>query len=617
MDRRTIIAVVLLAIFLIFYYPLLRLVGLGKYVEPERPRPVAVSDTLAAGDSLAGGPVAASPAPAAPAGTPPPPAPAAPAAPALGVTPIAAIAGELERSVTLETPLYVARFSNRGARLVAVEVKGYASAHGVTGRSGRPVHHHPAKPVEPGDRVVLAGGPAFGLDLGSAGSRRALDGLVYAVEESLDAAGAARALTFTYADSAGLFVRQTYRVRAGDYALDYAVEIRGVPDAWRVSDYSLITRSWPLVTEADLPADQRQLRATSLVGKNIHREHPGGLQKGPRSFDGNAVWAGVQTRYFLSAVAAVQAVPRGVVSSAELRPLSADEQRALGPGARPMQDVAVNAFVSGLPSASLPVHRYLLYVGPTEYKRLGALGVGFERAVDFGWSWIVPFSRALLQLLEWMYALLRNYGLAIIALATLVRVALHPLNVASMKSMRAMQKVQPEVERLREKYKNDPQAMNAALMALYKEHKVNPAGGCLPLLLQMPLFLALYQVLFNAIELRQAAFVGWMHDLSAPDTLFSVAGFPIRLLPLLMMGSGLLQQKLSPTDPRQAPTMYLMNVVMVVFFYNLPSGLVLYWTVMNLLTALQQWLVLRHDDGPTPAVATAPAAPAAKGRKRR
>jgi len=135
-------------------------------------------------------------------------------------------------------------------------------------------------------------------------------------------------------------------------------------------------------------------------------------------------------------------------------------------------------------------------------------------------------------------------------------------------------------------------------MALYKENKVNPAGGCLPMLLQMPLFLALYQVLFNAIELRQAPFVAWMTDLSAPDVLFQVAGFPIRLLPLLMAGSGFLQQKMTPTDPRQAPTMYMMNVMMLVFFYNLPAGLVLYWTWMNVLTALQQWMALRSDGAP-------------------
>jgi YidC/Oxa1 family membrane protein insertase len=174
--------------------------------------------------------------------------------------------------------------------------------------------------------------------------------------------------------------------------------------------------------------------------------------------------------------------------------------------------------------------------------------------------------------------------------------------MSSMKSQRALMKIQPEMERLRAKHKNDPQALNTAVMGLYRENKVNPAGGCLPMVVQMPLFFALYSVLFNAIELRQAPFFGWINDLSAPDLVASVAIFPIRLLPLLMTASGFLTQMLTPTDPKQKPTMYMMNVFMLVFFYNLPSGLVLYWTVMNLLTAAQQWLVMRQDGAPEPAV---------------
>ena len=237
--------------------------------------------------------------------------------------------------------------------------------------------------------------------------------------------------------------------------------------------------------------------------------------------------------------------------------------------------------------------------------------------MDLGWSWILPFSSLLLRLMNWLFALVRNYGVAIIGLATLVRVVLHPLNMSSMKSMRKMQRLQPEVERIRAKYKNDATTMNTAVMALYRDNKVNPAGGCLPMVLQMPLLLGLYQVLFNAIQLRQAPFVGWISDLSAPEVLLSVAGFPLRLLPVLMSGSGLLQQKLTPSDPRQAPTMYMMNVMMLVFFYNLPSGLVLYWTVMNLLTALQQWLLLR-EDGAVTTVAAPAVVPAVgnEGRRR-
>ena len=130
------------------------------------------------------------------------------------------------------------------------------------------------------------------------------------------------------------------------------------------------------------------------------------------------------------------------------------------------------------------------------------------------------------------------------------------------------------------------------------------------MVVQMPLFIALYSVLFNAIELRQAPFVAWVDDLSAPDSLFHVPGFPwpIRLMPIVMALSGLLQQRLTPTDPRQASSMYFMNVIMLVFFYNLPSGLVLYWTVMNLLTALQQWLALREDGGHKAAAVVSPVA---------
>jgi YidC/Oxa1 family membrane protein insertase len=245
-----------------------------------------------------------------------------------------------------------------------------------------------------------------------------------------------------------------------------------------------------------------------------------------------------------------------------------------------------------------------VYFGPADYFSLAKLsGAGklgslqLEKAVDLGMNWLLPFSYPLLQLLRLIDSWVRNFGVAIFLLATLVRLVLHPLNMSSMKSMRAMQKLQPEMERLKEKYKNKPEAMNAAIMALYKENKVNPAGGCLPMLLQMPLFFALYAVLFNAIDLRQAPFVAWIHDLSAPDHVGSIAGFPVRVLPLIMAVTGFIQQRMTPTPPQQATTMYLMNFFMLFIFYGLPSGLVFYWTVMNLYTAIQQWLAMRGDDG--------------------
>ena len=603
LDRTAIIAIAVCVILLIAYQPLMRLFGFGTYLEPPR-RTVSTADSLRALAGTGTGTAArdTSRMPSGVAGD-----------SALARSTRAQLSRpipteELERVIALETPLYRATFSNRGARLMTFELKQYASAHGVSSKDGRATIDRRKEAIPPGDRVVLAGAPLVSLDLGSPGADPLLASRVYAVRESADASGQVRALTFTAEDANGGRVRQTWRTRAESYALDYEVEMGGFESA-RINEYSITTRSWPLLTEADLASDVRGVRATSLVGTNIHRDHAGGLIKGPKRFDGNVQWAGVQSRYFLNAVAIESATAHGVTAVGERRPLTPAEQSSLPPGSPQLMEFASNSLALAMPGPTQPVQRFVVYLGPCEYFRLSALGHGLDRVVDLGWRWLLPFSKALLWLLNRIYDFVRNYGVAILLLATIVRLVLHPLNAASMKSMRAMPRIQPELDRIRKKYKNDPQALNTAMMALYKEHKVNPAGGCLPLLLQMPMFIALYNVLLNAIELRQAPFVGWIHDLSAPDVLFMVGTIPIRLLPILMTGSGLLQQYMTPTNPEQRPTMYLMNVVMLVFFYNLPSGLVLYWTVMNLLTALQQWLVMRQDGGmvvPVPAVEPAP-----------
>ncbi len=592
MDRRTLVVVVLLMLVFLFYQPLLKLAGLGQYLEPpRRPVPAAVDTT---GPDRAAVPVPAPP-PARNAATDAAP----PVPPQLAPLPIAATTGVIEKRWTIETPLYRAEFTNRGARLLTMELKRYVAAHGVSAKDGRPLRVPAGREVPAGDRVVLAGGPLFGMDLGSGAGLRSLADLVYAVEESTDASGATRALTFTAGDSAGLVIRQTWRVRPETYALDLEVETRGIPDAWRMNEYSLTMRSWPAFTETDRKTDMNDVRVTSLVGRNLHRDPPQGLVKGPKSYDGMVEWAGVQSRYFLCAAVVEQAIPRSAAARGEEQPLTDAETRLLAANEKPVRPVGIGSLVVGLPSSARPVQRFVVYVGPSDLRVLSRLGHDLTRAVDLGWNWMRPISELLLKLLDWIFVVVRNYGLAIFFLAVLVRVVLHPLNTSSLKSMRAMQQLQPEIERLKVKYKNDAQAMNTAMMALYKENKVNPAGGCLPILLQMPLLMALYQVLLKSIELRQAPFIGWIHDLSAPDVLFSVnygSGlFPIRLLPVLMAGSGFLLQKFTPTNPQQAPTQYLMNAFMLVLFYNLPSGLVFYWTVMNLASAFQQWMVLRQD----------------------
>lgn len=602
MDRRTALALAL---------ALLVFAGFSALQAKFAPRPVrkpAVDSTLVARDSAA---TAAAPVPAAgaPAALVPTP-----------VTPADSLAALPEERHVIETPLYRAEFSNRGARLVQFELKRYAAAFGASNFHAHPNRvPKPGQEVPAGDRVRLDGGPTFGLDLGSGPGLQSLAGAMYAVVESTDATGAVRKLTFSTTAASGMTVRQSWRVRPDSYMLDLEVETGNIPANSDVRDYTLSVRSWPLLTESSPVTDANGLRAVSLVGKDLHRDAGAGLvNKNPKVFEGVAHWSGVQSRYFLGLVAATTVEGKAARAEGHTVRIPADRLAMMPLGTSPETPGVTGSLVMPLPVSGSGTQRFVAYFGPSDHfalaKESGTLEM--ERAVDLGWRWIVPLSKLLLQLLRAIDTVVHNYGFTILLLATLVRLLLHPMNMSGMRSMRAMQKLQPEIERIRKKYENDPAAMNTATMALYRENKVNPMGGCLPMVLQMPLFFALYAVINNAIDLRQAPFIGWIHDLSSPDLVATIGPlpmighFPVRLLPLLMAGTGLLSQVLTPSDPRQAPTMYMMNVFMLFIFYNLPSGLVFYWTVMNLLTALQQWLAIRGDSG----AIVVPEAPA-KGKK--
>jgi YidC/Oxa1 family membrane protein insertase len=582
MDRRTTLALVLCMLVFALFTALQ-----ARFTPKPRPKPPVVATAPAAGTDTASRAIGGAPAP---------PAPTAAASPVLATPAVA------PRSVVLETPLYRATFSNIGARLQSFELKRYAAAWGRS-RFGDNPGRRPKRGglVPEGDRVELRGAPAFAFDLGSGPSFRSLATTAFAVEESTTATGETAAVTFVASDSAGSEVRQAWRSHPDSYLLDYVVTVAGAAAGER--EWSLTTRSWPLLSEANPDQEMQVVRSIGLVGKDLHRDVAQGLiGKDERRREGAVHWVGVQSHYFLGIVAPVGGEGRATVSRGANYTLGDEEKARLPHNSKPAQPIAEGTLVMAEPASGQ--QRFAVYFGPADYFSIAKLsGAGrpgslqLEKAVDLGASWLLPFSYPLLQLLRLLYRWVGNFGLAIFLLATLVRLALHPLNMSSMKSMRAMQRLQPEMERIREKYKNKPEALNAAVMALYKENNVNPAGGCLPMLLQMPLFFALYAVLNSAIDLRQAPFIGWIHDLSAPDHLFSVAGFPIHLLPLIMAGTGFLQQKLTPTPSQQASTMYMMNFFMLFIFYGLPSGLVFYWTVMNLYTALQQWLAIRGDDG--------------------
>jgi YidC/Oxa1 family membrane protein insertase len=335
----------------LFYQPLLRMAGLGQYLEPQRrPVPAAMDTTRpdTAASRAAAAVTAPQPAQTGAAGA------TAPAPAQLAPLPIMATTGVIEKRWTLETPLYRAEFTNRGARLLAVEFKHYVAAHGVSAKNGRPLRVPAGREVPAGDRVVLAGGPLFGMDLGSGAGLRSLADLVYAVEESTGASGETRALTFTAGDSAGLVIRQTWRVRPDTYALDLEVETRGIPDAWRLNDYSLTMRTWPAFTETDRKTDLNDVRVTSLVGRNLHRDPPQSLVKGPKSYEGMVEWAAVQSRYFLCATVVEQAIPRGATGRGEEQPLGDAEIRLLAPNEKPGRAAGIASLIVGLPSSTRP-----------------------------------------------------------------------------------------------------------------------------------------------------------------------------------------------------------------------------------------------------------------------
>ena len=224
-----------------------------------------------------------------------------------------------------------------------------------------------------------------------------------------------------------------------------------------------------------------------------------------------------------------------------------------------------------------------LFVGPQEENKLSALAPGLELVKDYGWFTIL--AKPLFWLLTQLHAFLGNWGWAIVALVVLLKIAFYWLNASAYRSMAKMKAINPKVMALRERLKDKPQEMQQEMMRIYREEKVNPLGGCLPIFVQMPFFIALYWVLLSSVEMRHAPWILWIHDLSAPDPWF--------ILPLLMTGTSLLQVWLNPTppDPMQAKMMWIMPLAFSIMFFFFPAGLVLYWLTNNILSIAQQYLI--------------------------
>ncbi len=526
-------------------------------------------------------PAAAAPAPEQPSAAAPAAAPAAQAAPAQAAVPIAA---EKTEEITIDTDLFHVVLTNKGGRVVSWKLKAYKDA------AGNPLEVVPSIAAR-ADTLPLA------VDLDDRTLADEINGALFRVEKTAGASGDGKTpgqtIRFTWADGKGLQVRKSLSFQEASYlvGLDLQVDDRGRRVPARVC--------WGPGFEARGAEEATsQIHYAGYAVRNVG----GVVTRLTKTKQDVALlglqdlrWAGLDEQFFAALI-----LPSGSKGDLIIRPVQVAPPKspAAAPGASEPKPQSLLVVAVNVPEGGAT-----MFVGPKKYTLLTALDRDLASVVWFSsYSLIYPFAKYLFLALLWLHGhLVPNYGLAIIVATIVLRLIFFPLNQYSMVSMRKMQKqmqrIQPKVNAIKAKHKKsrDPQArakMNEEMMALYKKEGVNPMGsmsGCLPMLIQFPILIAFYNVLTVAVELRSAPFFGWITDLTAKD--------PLYITPLLMGATMFLQQKMTSTpggDPMQQRMMMMMPVVFTLMFLNLPSGLVLYWLVNNVLGIGQQWLVNRH-----------------------
>ena len=407
--------------------------------------------------------------------------------------------------------------------------------------------------------------------------RRAQIPLFEADKETLRVdAGENQTLTMTAQLSSGLQVTRRMTFSPDSYMINIAVDVyNSSPTALQGSPYLSLTNR---------PFDSTSARymfsgpAALFDGKLLEIKQKD-LEKAAQTLQGNITWAAFEGTYFMTGI-----IPE--IQSNQTLKLTAEGD---------MVNTLLVSPEEVIPAAGHLQYNYQAYFGPKRITTLREAGHDLELIVNFGW--FDKIARPALYLLNFFYGYVGNYGIAIILVTVLIKILFWPIAQKGLKSMKNMQKIQPKMAKLKEKYKNDSARLNQEMMGLYKTYKVNPLGGCLPMILQIPVFFALYKVLLQAIELRHAPFMLWITDLAAPDRLMIGVDIPylggIPVLTLLMGGSMFLQQRMtpSPADPTQAKIMMFLPVIFTFMFLNFASGLVLYWLVNNLLSIAQQYVI--------------------------
>ncbi len=514
-------------------------------------------------------------------------------APASGLVPLESAAPE--QPVTIETDLLRLTLSTRGARVTSLSLLEFPSHRGGVV-----------------DLVPGSGPGAFGLTLhileGEAKRDLSLDDYVFAVDAAERALGPGEegAVTFTGEPLPGLRVTKRLVARGGTYDWKMEVAIDRAAGAPAVFSYTVDLGGGLALTEENRKEDFGFMSGAIREEEKLLRKNLSGMKPDHvLGWSGKIRWAALTNKYFVVGAAAEGNPPLEVA----MRPTANGEGLGL---ALTLAHSAGAAGASGAVAAGR--HAIAIYSGPQDARLVEASPLRMAEVIDYGWRPFQPISQFLLWCLNVLYRLIPNYGVAIVLISAATKLAFFRLSHQSYKSMRDMQKIQGELQALRARYPNDPKKLNTETMALYKKHGVNPLGGCLPLLLQTPVFIALYNVLRRTIELRQAPFALWIDDLAAPDVLVRLSfeipflGAAVSLLPILLGLATFFQQKMTTVDPRQKMLLYIMPVFMTVIFYHFPAGLNLYWLANTALTVAQQSLIERKERARDAANAAAGAA---------
>ncbi len=459
------------------------------------------------------------------------------------------------KDVTVDTDVFKAVFSTQGAALKRLVLKKYKDQVGSAGKEIVLTNENNINQF-----TVVTEYPGF---IGSSLSPFSI------TTPNITLTGAeTKSVDFTLMTSTGVLLIKRFTFTGSGYGivLDNILQNRSST----LQDGSLIT----LLRNRSVKPKEENGRfevfgPATLSEAGVSFDAVSDLAKAEKSYSKAVKWTGFADKYFLNAVIAKDSS----INSVSLKDANGVLEQRIA-SAKLSLDPGKEANFS-----------YTLYFGPKDIDLLKAQGNRLEESIDLGWFAVI--AKPLLHSLKLFYGYLHNYGLAIIVITVILKILFFPLTHKSYKSMKEMQKLQPKMQELKEKHKDDRDGLNRSVMELYKTHKVNPLGGCLPMVVQIPVFFGLYKALMFSIELRHAPFYFWLQDLSAKD--------PYYVTPIIMGATMFIQQKMTPTnmDPIQAKMMLALPVVFTAMFLNFPSGLVLYWLVNNILTIAQQMYINR------------------------